>query len=416
MPPAQRRASAGVIEELLQNPQQFGFFQAIRLLEGWLAEGGQSGQGLSRLNFRNSLALSFPPSEIESLVVHRREEPAVQNRAGGEAMAGAGAAGEDGAALSAVLAASGEADEGAAPMPHRHEVARIDLTPAFMGLLGVSGALPLYYTETLAQREHFHKDRAARAFLDVFSHRAVALFYQAWRKHRMAVQYEGAQRQRFLPEVLALAGLGQKGLRERLTGASGGVADESLAFHAGALQRRTLSARQLQQVLQSYLKVPVRIEQFVGRWYRLPDEALCYLGRVAAQRGGRVPMAGVLGRSAMLGERVWQRDQRVRVILGPMNHVDHRRFLPGGAGAAALTHWLKVLCGTTLECEVRLTLQKDKVRAGSGQGSQESEVQGCTLQSNRASHDTCLGWSTLLQTRLGDADRADVHYDIHVTS
>ena len=105
MPPAQRRAAAGVIEELLQNPQQFGFFQAIRLLEGWLAEGGQSGQGLSRLNFRNSLSLSFPPSEIESLVVQRHGEPTDSNRAGSSAASGDAAA----LALDAVLAASGGA-------------------------------------------------------------------------------------------------------------------------------------------------------------------------------------------------------------------------------------------------------------------------------------------------------------------
>lgn len=397
MPPAQRRAAAGVIEELLQNPQQFSFFQAVRLLEGWLAEGGQPGQGLSRLNFRNSLALSFPPSEIESLVVQRHGEATAQIRAGSDAVAGDAAE----AALSAVLAASGEV--GAAHMPHNHEVARIDLTPAFMGLLGVSGALPLYYTETLAQREHFHKDRAARAFLDVFSHRAVALFYQAWRKHRMAVQYEGAQRQRFLPEVLALAGLGQKGLRERLNGASGGVADESLAFHAGALQRRTLSARQLQQVLQSYLKVPVRIEQFVGRWYRLPCEARGHLGVIVGGRAGQVPTTGVLGRSAMLGERVWQRDLRMRVVLGPLDRAGLRRFLPGGRGAAALKSWLTMLNGVALEYEVNLTLQRD-------------EVQGCTLGSHRSPHEARLGWDTFLQTRPATQDRSDVHYDIHAAA
>lgn len=399
MPPAQRRAAAGVIEELLQSPQQFSFFQAVRLLEGWLAEGGQPGQGLSRLNFRNSLALSFPPSEIESLVVQRHGEATAQSRAGSDAVAGDAAE----AALSAVLAASGEVGEGAAHMPHNHEVARIDLTPAFMGLLGVSGALPLYYTETLAQREHFHKDRAARAFLDVFSHRAVALFYQAWRKHRMAVQYEGAQRQRFLPEVLALAGLGQKGLRERLNGASGGVADESLAFHAGALQRRTLSARQLQQVLQSYLKVPVRIEQFVGRWYRLPGEARGHLGVIAGGRAGQVPTTGVLGRSAMLGERVWQRDLRMRVVLGPLDRAGLRRFLPGGRGAAALKSWLTMLNGVALEYEVNLTLQRD-------------EVQGCTLGSHRSPHEARLGWDTFLQTRPATQDRSDVHYDIHAAA
>lgn len=399
MPPAQRRAAAGVIEELLQNPQQFGFFQAVRLLEGWLAEGGQPGQGLSRLNFRNSLSLSFPPSEIESLVVQRHGEPTDSNRAGSAAASGDAAA----LALDAVLAASGEATDGTSRGLYSHEVARIDLTPAFMGLLGVTGALPLYYTETLAQREHFHKDRAARAFLDVFSHRAVALFYQAWRKHRLAVQYEGAQRQRFLPEVLALAGLGQRGLRERMAGALGGVADESLAFHAGALQRRTLSARQLQQLLQSYLKVPVRIEQFVGRWYRLPDEARGHLGMIAGGRAGQVPTTGVLGRSAMLGERVWQRDLRMRVVLGPLDRADLRRFLPGGRGAAALKSWLTMLNGVALEYEVNLTLQRD-------------EVQGCTLGSHRSPHEARLGWDTFLQTRPATQDRSDVHYDIHAAA
>ena len=399
MPPAQRRAAAGVIEELLQNPQQFGFFQAIRLLEGWLAEGGQPGQGLSRLNFRNSLSLSFPPSEIESLVVQRHGEPTDSNRAGCVVASGDAAA----LALDAVLAASGEAAHDAPHALHSDEVARIDLTPAFMGLLGVTGALPLYYTETLAQREHHHKDRAARAFLDVFSHRAVALFYQAWRKHRLAVQYEGAQRQRFLPEVLALAGLGQRGLRERMAGALGGVADESLAFHAGALQRRTLSARQLQQVLQSYLKVPVRIEQFVGRWYRLPDEARGHLGMIAGGRAGQVPTTGVLGRSAMLGERVWQRDLRMRVVLGPLDRADLRRFLPGGRGAAALKSWLTMLNGVALEYEVNLTLQRD-------------EVQGCTLGSHRSPHEARLGWDTFLQTRPATQDRSDVHYDIHAAA
>lgn len=399
MPPAQRRAAAGVIEELLQSPQQFGFFQAIRLLEGWLAEGGQSGQGLSRLNFRNSLSLSFPPSEIESLVVQRHGEPTDSNRAGSSAASVDAAA----LALDAVLAASGEAANDSPHALHSHEVARIDLTPAFMGLLGVTGALPLYYTETLAQREYHHKDRAARAFLDVFSHRAVALFYQAWRKHRLAVQYEGAQRQRFLPEVLALAGLGQRGLRERMAGALGGVADESLAFHAGALQRRTLSARQLQQLLQSYLKVPVRIEQFVGRWYRLPDEARGHLGMIAGGRAGQVPTTGVLGRSAMLGERVWQRDLRMRVVLGPLDRADLRRFLPGGRGAAALKSWLTMLNGVALEYEVNLTLQRD-------------EVQGCTLSSHWTPHEARLGWDTFLQTRPATQDRSDVHYDIHAAA
>lgn len=355
MPAPQRRQTTGVIEQLLREPQQFGFFQAVRLLERWLA----TPEGLDKLNFRNSISLGFPVSEIESLLVHRR--------AGGQA-----------------------AEHAADPQ----DIERIDLTPAFMGLLGVTGTLPLHYTESLAQRELYQKDHAARAFMDVFSHRAVMLFYQAWKKHRLHIQYEGDRRQRFMPMALALAGIGQKSLRGRLDTERTGVADEALAFYAGTLQQRTLSAHQLQQVLQGYLDVPVALEQFVGRWYTLPEAGRHYLGR---------PGRGGLGQSAMLGERVWQRDLRMRIVLGPLDHVRFRRFLPGAPGALALRELLTLLNGVSLEFEVNLRLRQD-------------DVQGSALDSKRSVTDARLGWDTFLQTRPANEDRADVRYDIHAAA
>lgn len=355
MPAPQRRQTTGVIEQLLREPQQFGFFQAVRLLERWLA----TPEGLDKLNFRNSISLGFPVSEIESLLVHRR--------AGGQ-----------------------PAEHAADPQ----DIERIDLTPAFMGLLGVTGTLPLHYTESLAQRELYQKDHAARAFMDVFSHRAVMLFYQAWKKHRLHIQYEGDRRQRFMPMALALAGIGQKSLRGRLDTERTGVADEALAFYAGTLQQRTLSAHQLQQVLQGYLDVPVALEQFVGRWYTLPEAGRHYLGR---------PGRGGLGQSAMLGERVWQRDLRMRIVLGPLDHVRFRRFLPGAPGALALRELLTLLNGVSLEFEVNLRLHHDEVR-------------GSALDSKRSVTEARLGWDTFLQTRPANEDRADVRYDIHAAA
>ena len=355
MPTAQRRQTAGVIEQLLRDPQRFGFFQAVRLLERWLV----TPEGLSKLNFRNSISLGFPASEIESLLVHRH------------------------------------ANGSLAEQPEQPEdVERIDLTPAFMGLLGVTGTLPLFYTESLAQRELYQKDHAARAFMDVFSHRAVMLFYQAWKKHRLHIQYEGDRRQRFMPMALALAGIGQPSLRGCQGAERTGVADEALAFYSGTLQQRTLSARQLQQVLQGYLGVPVSLEQFVGRWYTLPEAGRHYLGR--SGQGG-------LGRSAMLGERVWQRDLRMRIVLGPLDHVRFRRFLPGAPGALALRELLTLLNGVSLEFEVNLRLRQDEVR-------------GSSLDSTRAPTEARLGWDTFLQTRPANEDRADVSYDIHAAA
>lgn len=350
-----RRDSTGLIDQLLADPHRFQFFQAVRLLERSLAGSQARGADLlpAQLRFRNSISLSFPASEIESLVVRRSGE--------------------------------GGAEETAD---------RIEITPAFMGLLGLSGTLPSVYTEQIAQRELYNKDFAARSFLDIFSNRAVALFYAAWKKSRLHLQYEADRKSRFVPMALALAGLGQSALHDRLKPEGGGVNDESLAFFAGALQQRALSAQQLQQLLSRYLRVCVRIEQFCGRWYTLPPGARTTLGV-----GGN----GVLGRNALSGERVWQRDLRVKLILGPLTHALFQRFLPGAPGATALRELLTLLSGVSLEYEINLTLRADAVESSS-------------LHSDRSPLVGRLGWDTYVQTRPTEHDRCDVRYDIHAAT
>src|SRR5690606_11016783 len=100
------------------------------------------------------------------------------------------------------------------------------------------GVLPLHYTETLAARETYQRDHAPRAFLDIFSNRAVALHYAAWKKHRLAIQYELDGDEKFLPLVLALSGLGMASLRGRLQDGEGDVFDQSIAHHAGSIRQR----------------------------------------------------------------------------------------------------------------------------------------------------------------------------------
>ncbi len=351
-----RRDTAGLIDQLLADPHRFEFFQAVRLLEHALVEKGAAGKHLPprEIRFRNSLSLSFPSSEIESLVVHR--------------------------------STSGEVSDAAAASA---SIQRLEITPAFMGLLGASGALPLVYTEQIAQRELYQRDLAARAFLDLFSHRAVALFYAAWKKSRLQLQYETDRQNHFAPMALALAGLGQTSLNQRLQANSGGVHDESLAFFAGAIHRRNLSAGQLQQVLERHFGVPVQIEQFRGRWYRLPAPARTTLGA----------SNGVLGRNALAGDRVWQRDLRVKMVMGPLTQATFRRFLPGGAGAIALRELLALVSGVSLEYEINLTLRADAVHSSE-------------LRSARSPMSGRLGWDTYLQTRPQLFERCDVRYDV----
>lgn len=353
MSTAQRQRPPAVIARLLKEPHAFGFFQALRLLERWLRrqEGLAPAQVMgARVAVRNPLSLSFPASEIAEFTVE------------GDVRAN---------------------DRG---VPQSADLRRLEITPAFIGLLGAGGALPRYYTEVIAERETLHRDRAGRAFLDIFQHRAAVMFYQAWQKHRFPVQFEADRENRYLPLVLALAGLGHGSVRHRLRAGEGGVADDALAYFAGTLQRRPVSAAGLQRVLQQYFGVPVVLEQFVGCWFTLPADNQSHLGL----RNMR------LGVDLVMGARVWQRDLRMRLTLGPLDRARFTRFLPGGPAALALKELLRLMTGVTLEYEVRLTLRAEDVR-------------GVALHDASSAR---LGWDSFLATAPETQDRGDVGYDL----
>lgn len=303
-------------------PQTFSFDQAVRLLELYWRRQGISAHEITtrRLRFRSSLSLAFPPSEIEAL---EWQSEAVS---------------VDGADVTTADAAR---------LP-----AAATLTPAFLGFVGPSGVLPAFYTEAFAEREVMARDRTARAFLDIFQQRATWLFVLSGRKHRLAQRFELDRRHEFLPLVLAFAGLGQQSLRRRLEPDAGGVADDTLAHFAGHLQRRIPSVASLRQVLASYFEVGVRIEPLVGRWFPVPPDQHSHLGLNAC----------VLGSDAIVGDRVWQRDLRLRITLGPLDRTRFDRFLPGGPGHRALGQLLGLMTRQTLEFEVRLLLRVDAVR------------------------------------------------------
>jgi type VI secretion system protein ImpH len=359
-----RRIDPGVTGQLLEEPHRFEFFQAVRVLEGWFAkqttdalETRRPGDVVAqRIGFRNTLSFSFPASEIES---------AESFDAAGEALKTAEARG---AAL-----ASGE-------------VGRVELTPAFFGLLGAQGALPLPYTEQIAAREYLNRDRAARGFFDVFSNRATALFYAAWKKYRLPYHYETDRDERYLPLLLALGGVAGEAVREDLQAGPGGVLDEAIAGYALAARHRPMSAAYLQRVLSDYFRVPVRVDQFIGKWYDVPPDQLSVLGDVNV----------TLGATALIGGRVWQRDMRVRLVIGPLSKHDYQAFLPSGDEAIALERMLALLAGVTLEYEVTLVLRHEDVGV-------------CKLGAGSR-----LGWDAFLCTRDAGQDRDDARYELHV--
>jgi type VI secretion system protein ImpH len=359
MQPPQRRFEPAVIERLFAQPHRFEYFQAVRMLELWLKRHGRVREGAvaNFLRFANSTSLAFPASELEAIETEPRE------------------IGLDRRSLAAAL-------QGAT-------LRYVRITPAFMGLLGGMGALPAHYTERIAAHTIGTRDDGPRAFLDTFSNRTLALFYEAWRKYRLELKYQIDGKDNFMPLLLALAGVGQPSLRVRFADSEhGGLLDESVAYFATAMRHRPASSVQIARVLSEYFAVAVKAEQFIGRWYDMPDQQQSRLGMANA----------ALGAGAMAGARVYQRDLRVRLVIGPLKRAAFEAFLPGGTAARALASMLSMMTGVSLEYEVQLVLCA-------------LEVEGATLAGTGSG--ARLGWDTFLATGDRTRNRDDVRYDVH---
>jgi type VI secretion system protein ImpH len=220
----------------------------------------------------------------------------------------------------------------------------------FMGLTGPMGVLPLYYTELLRQRIR-DKDRTLQSFFDLFNHRMISLFYQAWEKYRFQVAYERGERDRFSHHLLDLIGLGTRGLSARQA-----VADDSLIFYCGLLSLHPRSVSGLRNILIDYFDVPVEIEQFVGAWYALDPDNQCKFDAADS-------FSEQLGVGAVAGDEIWDQQSGLRVTLGPLSLKEYLDFLPDGSAYAPLQALSKFFVGNHLEIEIQLVLKREEVPA-----------------------------------------------------
>jgi type VI secretion system protein ImpH len=329
MPASQRRAGAGLIGELLAAPQRFEFFQAVRLIELWQREEAQP----QRVRFRNRLSLAFPPNQIENVTCDDIDDRS----------------------------------------------SSIRITPAFMGLLGSHGVLPLHYSERINRHEKNSNDGGPRAFLDVISHRALGMFYLAWAKHRPECMVSAEGVDEFMTMMTALSG-------------AQGVADdvidrETLAFYAMQIRARTASAPLMAGMYSEYFDVPFAVEQLVGEWQSLPGADQAQLGVANVDLSGGV----------LLGARIYGCDARVRLRIGPLDSDGYECFLPGRSGALRLAAMLNLHCGVGMTYEVHLIQRRDDVR-------------GISLD---AGSDTRLGISTRLITLEPKQDCDELMYLLH---
>ena len=298
------QVSPEIETRLREEPFTIRFFQAVRLLERLFPERKPVGRFVNPseeiAHFGANPSLAFPASEIQSL----------------------------------------EWQEG---KPH-------NVTVNFFGLTGPIGALPQWYTGLVLERLR-SGDRTLRDFLDIFNHRFLSLFYQAWEKYRFAIPYERGEQDRFSALLRDLIGIGTEGLQDRQA-----VADDAFLYFAGILGQRPRSAKALQLLVEEYFAVPVEVQQLLGGWFPLDPATECRMG-------DRESPSEQLGFGAVAGSEVWDQGARARIKLGPLSLSQYLDFLPHGSAFQALRALTRFFSNDEIDFEVQLVLTREDVPA-----------------------------------------------------
>ena len=235
-----------------------------------------------------------------------------------------------------------------------HAPARLQVS--FLGLWGPQGPLPIHLTEYARDRARHAGDQTLTSLVDIFHHRMLLMFHRAWAKARPTVAVDRSSQDAFATHVEAFLGLGLTSTRGRDR-----FPDRAKRYYASRFAPAARNAEGLREIVADYFRVPTAIEEFVGDWVDLPADERWEL---AVRRE-----TGTLGRTAVLGARVWSRSHKFRIVLGPLSRVDFERTLPTSEAIATLAALVRLYTNDEWDWDIRLVLAPDatdRMRLGLG--------------------------------------------------
>ncbi|HME68903.1 MAG TPA: type VI secretion system baseplate subunit TssG [Myxococcota bacterium] len=335
MAPSSRRNTGSLSERLEHEATRFEFLQVVRLLRRFAPDRAGVGRDADPerevVQFRSDVTLAFPTADVTRL------EPPV--RADG---------------------------------PPR-------LTVSFLGVATPAsyGSLPVNYAHEILEQER-DKSSVLRDFFDAFNHRLISLYYRAFEKYHLAVCYEAGESGSFENALRAVLGVLTPGLRERLS-----FSDRALFARSGLLAMAPVSAPVLESLVQSYFRLPARVEQFLAAWYPLAPEDQLRLGKANA----------CLGVDAVVGSSVRLTQFRFRLRVGPLRFRDFEELLPTGSAHEPLFDLVRLATAVEQSFDLQLVLLAKEVPPLE---LAQSPAQRCRL-----------GWSTWLGSAAPSHDAAD---------
>jgi type VI secretion system protein ImpH len=245
----------------------------------------------------------------------------------------------------------------------REDTGRIVIEVFGLGVLGPNGPMPLHFTETTFERTEIERDRATADFLDLFHHRALALFYRAWASTQPTTELDRAEAEVFSRYPAALTG--DDLCRPRLRA----LPPHALLAATGHRAWHTRTASGLTATLTHFFGARVAVQLFAPGWLPIRAADRNCLGApplpIAADPTQYWQVVSDerirLGRGALLGGFVRDRQHRFRLRLGPMGFQRYLGFTPGGAHAAQLADWITSFVGDGLAWDASLWISGTEV-------------------------------------------------------
>ncbi len=200
------------INKLIAQPQDFDFFQAVRILKRYLLFTKQQ----QKLVFKNSSDLAFPVTDIT-------------------------------------------------------KISSFELLVSFMGLTGQNGILPEHYSELLLERLN-QKDKTLMDFLDIFHDRILHLFYDTWKLDKYHINFEELNNKAISSDQ-TLRFINAASGQPKAASDNGLLSEELWLFYAGLLNFQSRPAETLKLILQDYFMLPVSISNYAPEWLKIaaPD-------------------------------------------------------------------------------------------------------------------------------------------------
>jgi type VI secretion system protein ImpH len=318
-----------LISRLCSEAHDFSFFRAVMLLEDYFRQtsGVYNPVDAGRIRFIPDPSTAFPPNDIAGIREH----------------------------------------EGT-----------LTFTLSFMGLVGVTSPLPVYFSEYMST----HSEAAGPLydFLTIFNHRVYSLFFRAWKKYHFLFNFTRDGSDSFTRKVAMLAGL-DTGVETRADQERNAKRLRLLAY-CGILSSSSRSAAGLRVLLSSYFDgIPVKISEFTSRWAPL---------RNVKPIGTDTP----LGRATILGTTYFDRAGKFRVVVGPLSRTVYEQFLPGTRNIADMKTVVETYLSEPLEYDIEVQLQsielvpvilgKDETRLGEtsslGRSDEMTDIQSIVIK------------------------------------